>query len=284
MFPNVRLMVVAILATIAGIGSGLGLFATFRVNHEPLARLAEGGPSLQLAVDNPARGSEARAPLDARLPVNSAAKIISVPVIVPTASPAQADQAIDADSGSIQQVVAGPGAMDQSDNTASLAVSIPAEQSEVTPEAIAPSRRQTAAAAQDQQPAVSAATPPTGEQMAAINAAAENQQPGAKSEKSAENKAAKPTVRAARPAAQVRRVSRTVRARRTVTIATQRAYQYSQPIYYSRPTYAWTDGAAQASQPVKRVQIKRHRTAKTAAAPAASSSPSSATAGLSDIQ
>ena len=41
MFPNVRLMVVAILAAIAGISCGLGLFATFRVNHEPLARLAE---------------------------------------------------------------------------------------------------------------------------------------------------------------------------------------------------------------------------------------------------
>ena len=44
MFPNVRLMVVAILAAITGISCGLGLFATFRVNHEPLARLAEGSP------------------------------------------------------------------------------------------------------------------------------------------------------------------------------------------------------------------------------------------------
>ena len=52
MFPNVRLMIVAILAAIAGIGSGLGLFATFRVNHEPLARFAEGSSPLQLAFDN----------------------------------------------------------------------------------------------------------------------------------------------------------------------------------------------------------------------------------------
>jgi hypothetical protein len=29
----------------------LGLFATFRVNHEPLARFAAGGPPPQLAFD-----------------------------------------------------------------------------------------------------------------------------------------------------------------------------------------------------------------------------------------
>src|SRR5215471_12546451 len=58
MFPNVRLMVVAILAAIAGISCGLGLFATFRVNHEPLARLAEGSPPLQLALNNRALGRQ----------------------------------------------------------------------------------------------------------------------------------------------------------------------------------------------------------------------------------
>jgi len=61
-------MVVAILAAITGISCGLGLFATFRVNHEPLARLAEGSPPLQLALNNRALGSEAGAPLEAGLP------------------------------------------------------------------------------------------------------------------------------------------------------------------------------------------------------------------------
>src|SRR6516164_9699681 len=86
MFPNVRLMVVAILAAITGISCGLGLFATFRVNHEPLARLAEGSPPLQLALNNRALGSEAGAPLETRLPGKDAAKLISVPVIVATPS------------------------------------------------------------------------------------------------------------------------------------------------------------------------------------------------------
>ena len=87
MFPNVRLMVVAILAATTGISCGLGLFATFRVNHEPLARSAEGSPPLQLALNNRAVGSEAGA-LEARLPGKDAARLISVPVILVAPSPA----------------------------------------------------------------------------------------------------------------------------------------------------------------------------------------------------
>jgi len=302
MFPNIRLMVVAILAAIAGIGSGLGLFATFRVNHEPLARLAEGSPPLQLAFENRALGSDARAPLEARLPVNGAAKLITVPVIIDTPNPlpsslpspapsvasslapeqAEPDSAIAGDS-SVQQASADAGGPDQG-NTASLAVAMPAEQSSVTPEAIAPSQQETVAAAQDQQPAASAATAPTAEQTAAITTAAEDQQPAAKPAQSGESKAAKPAVKASRSAAQARRASKTVRVRRTpATVAAQPAYQYSQPTY-SQPTYTWTDGTAQASRSLKRVQIKRHRTAKKAALPAAQSSPSAATAGLSGTQ
>jgi len=48
MFPSVRLLLVATLASIAAIGCGLGLFAAFRVNHEPLTRLAHAGPPVQL--------------------------------------------------------------------------------------------------------------------------------------------------------------------------------------------------------------------------------------------
>jgi len=79
MFPNVRLMVVAILAAITGISCGLGLFAAFRVNHEPLARLAEGSPPLQLALNNRSLGSEAGAPLEARLPGKDAARLRRAP-------------------------------------------------------------------------------------------------------------------------------------------------------------------------------------------------------------
>jgi hypothetical protein len=277
MFPNSRLIVVAILAAIVGIGCGLGLFATFRINHEPLERLAEGSPPLQLAFDNRTLGSDTRAPLKARLPVDGAAKVISVPVIIATPSPAAEEARADsttAGDSSAQRAAAGAVAVDQS-NTASLAVAVPAEQSGVTPETIAPGQQEAVAAVPDQQPAASAATPSAAEQTAAVNAAAEDQQPAANPTTSEESNAAKPAARASRPAARARRAAKTVRTRRSVTTAA------AQPTYqYSQPTYTWTDGTAQASQSIKRVQIKRHRTAKTTA-PTAQSNPSAATAGLS---
>jgi hypothetical protein len=300
MFLNIRLMVVAILAAIAGIGSGLGLFATFRVNHEPLARLAEGSPPLQLAFDSLALGSDARMPLEARLPVSGAVKPISVPVVIPTpslpsavtldpatpspaAERAGADSAITGDSG-VQQATANAGAVDHT-NAANLAVAVPAEQSSVTPEALAPTvptQQETVAAAQDQRPAASAAPAPIAELTAAIDAAAENQQPAAKPAISADSNAAKPAAKTSRPAARARRASKTLRARRiAATVATQPVYQYSLPAY-AQPTYTWIDGTAQASQSVKRLQIRRHRTAKKAA-PAAPSHPAATTAGLGGL-
>ena len=295
MFPNVRLTVVAILAAIAGIGCGLGLFATFRVNHEPLARLAEGSPPLQLAFDNRALDSDARAPLEARLPVNGAPKVISVPVIIatpssapspatsPAAEQASADLAIAGDS-SVQQESAGAAVEDKS-NTASIAIAVPAEQSGVPPEA--PDLSETVAAVADQQPAASPASAPAARQTAAINAAAEDQQPAAKPTKSGDSKAAEPAARATRTPP-TRRAAKTVRARRTVaTVAARPTYQYPQATYsqptYSQPTYSWADGTAQAAQPVKRVQIKRRHTAKKTI-PAAQSNPAAVTAGLSGTQ
>ena len=286
MFPNVRLMVVAILAALAGIGCGLGLFATFRVNHEPLARLAEGSPPLQLAFDNRALDSDARAPLEARLPVNGVPNVISVPVIIATPTPApspaaeqaDADSAIVGDSG-VQQEPAGAAVQDKS-NTASLAIAVPAEQSGVTPEA--PDQQETVAAVLDQQPAASPASAPAVQQTAAISAVAEEQQLATKPTKAGGSKAAKPAARATR-APPTRRAAKTVRARRTMaTVAVRPSYQYSQATY-SQPTYSWADRTAQTTQPVKRVQIKRRHTAKKTM-PAAQSNPSAVTAGLSGTQ
>jgi len=320
MFPNVRLMVVAILAAIAGIGCGLGLFATFRVNHEPLARLAEGGPPMQLAFVDLAHGSDARPGLEVRLPVTGVAKIVSVPLIVPPPEPAAAEQAgadsaIAAESAGIEQPDAGAETTDQS-KTASLAVAVQTEPSNVNPEAAdgAPSQhpessdatsspQEVIAKAQDRVPAASAATASTVEQTAAVRTAALEQEPAVKPAPVAETKAAKPKARTSHPAASARRVIKTARARRPVaTVAAQSAYPYSQPTYtqsayaqpayaqsayaqqaYAQPTYTWTNGAAQAAQPVTRVQIKRHRAVKQTA-PVVQSNPSAATAGLSGTQ
>jgi hypothetical protein len=62
MFPNVRLMIVAIFASVVGISCGLGLFAAFRVNREPFAHSPNGGPSLPLVFATPAPATAAAAP------------------------------------------------------------------------------------------------------------------------------------------------------------------------------------------------------------------------------
>jgi hypothetical protein len=335
MFPNVRLMVVAILAAIAGISCGLGLFATFRVNHEPLARLAEGSPPMQLAVDNLALGSNARAGMESRLPVTGIAKMISVPVIVPIPEPAVAekagaDPAVATELASVQQAETGAETTDQG-NTTNPAVALQTEPPSMNPEAAgaaaaddsnsaatpvvaaqtapssvtaqaaaaAPGQQEVIATAQDQTPAVPATAASTVEQTAATDAAGPVQEPALKPTKAVDSKAAKTKTikpRISRPAAAARRPIKTVRARRTVTtVAAQSAYPYSQPTYsqpaysqsaysiYSQPTYTWMDGAAQPAQPVKRLQIKRSRSAKRTA-PIAHSTPSASAAGLSGTQ
>jgi hypothetical protein len=52
MFPNVRLMIVAVLASVAALSCGFGVFAAFRVSNEPLARLQAVATPLQLAADH----------------------------------------------------------------------------------------------------------------------------------------------------------------------------------------------------------------------------------------
>lgn len=52
MFPDVRLMIAAVAASVVALSCGFGVFAAFRVNHEPLARL-QSAP-LQLVVGNAA--------------------------------------------------------------------------------------------------------------------------------------------------------------------------------------------------------------------------------------
>lgn len=48
MFPNVRLLIAAILASVVALSCGFGVFAAFRVNHEPFVRLPPATAPLQL--------------------------------------------------------------------------------------------------------------------------------------------------------------------------------------------------------------------------------------------
>ena len=58
MFPNVRLLIGAMIASVVVLSCGFGVFAAFRVNHEPLARLPSVTAPVQLVADEPAAASE----------------------------------------------------------------------------------------------------------------------------------------------------------------------------------------------------------------------------------
>jgi hypothetical protein len=53
MFPNVRLQIVALFVSVVALSFGFGVFAAFRVNHEPLVQVPAAAP-LQLAPENTA--------------------------------------------------------------------------------------------------------------------------------------------------------------------------------------------------------------------------------------
>lgn len=74
MFPNVRLLIAAVVASVVALSCGFAVFAVFRVNHEPLSRLAAGATPLQLTAGNPMPPAAIPAPADSfgnRLSLNN---------------------------------------------------------------------------------------------------------------------------------------------------------------------------------------------------------------------
>jgi hypothetical protein len=75
MFPDVRHLIAAVVASVVALSCGFAMFATFRVNHEPLSRLAAGAAPLQLAGGNPTPGVAMPMPADSfgnRFPLKEA--------------------------------------------------------------------------------------------------------------------------------------------------------------------------------------------------------------------
>jgi hypothetical protein len=58
MFPNLRLIIVAIMASILGISCGLGVFAAFHVNRDPILLSPSGTPPLLVSNATPTAPSE----------------------------------------------------------------------------------------------------------------------------------------------------------------------------------------------------------------------------------
>jgi len=54
MFPNVRLQIVALFVSVVALSFGFGVFAAFRVNHEPLAEIPASIVPLQFGAENAA--------------------------------------------------------------------------------------------------------------------------------------------------------------------------------------------------------------------------------------
>jgi hypothetical protein len=75
MFPNVRILIAAVVVSVVALSCGFAMFAALRVNHEPLSRLATGAAPLQLAAGNPISSVAMPAPADSlgnRFPLNQA--------------------------------------------------------------------------------------------------------------------------------------------------------------------------------------------------------------------
>ncbi len=73
MFPNVRVMMAAIFASVVVLICGFGMFAVFRVGHEPLVRLPPATAPLQLIAHSDATPSQVAAgePFDRRFQISA---------------------------------------------------------------------------------------------------------------------------------------------------------------------------------------------------------------------
>jgi hypothetical protein len=99
MFPNVRLMIAAMAASVVVLSCGFGVFAAFRVNHEPLARLPAVTAPVQHVAENPPPASvtiATKEPFDSRFRFrkpeidDDAAEVTAsiAPSVKPSAAPA----------------------------------------------------------------------------------------------------------------------------------------------------------------------------------------------------
>ena len=75
MFPDIRLMIAAVLATVVVLICGFGMFAAFRVSHEPLVRLPAASIPIELSGDDTVTSTED--PFDRRFQISVAMLTVS---------------------------------------------------------------------------------------------------------------------------------------------------------------------------------------------------------------
>jgi hypothetical protein len=131
MFPNVRVMIAAIIASLLGMSCGLAVFAAFSVNHDPFVRPPSSAPPLPLVLGYAAPGPEkdAAAPFGVRFPLNvptGNGVPANIPIVAHEDVAAPAEPSAEAPAA----VPAAPNAPDESakaNNTTMTAVETPAE-------------------------------------------------------------------------------------------------------------------------------------------------------------
>ncbi len=125
MIPNVRVMMVALFASIVAISCGLGLFAAFRVNHEQFGGAPNGSPILQMAFAVPVSVTDAAAVADRSR------------MDMPAANAAAPDAAAIQDDGSGQETPQATG----NDQTGSVTTASPVDRSPLIVEDTNPAPR-----------------------------------------------------------------------------------------------------------------------------------------------
>jgi hypothetical protein len=97
MFPNVRLLIAAMIGSVVALSCGFSIFAALRVNHEPLARLPSGSAPLQLLASispSPPIAVAAVEPIERGLragDTSGGAGLADAPTRAPAASDREAD-------------------------------------------------------------------------------------------------------------------------------------------------------------------------------------------------
>jgi hypothetical protein len=113
MIPTIRSMLVATLLTMAVLVGGFGLFAAFRVNHEPLARLPVAATPFQLASIDAAPRALSFAPDQTRLESSEALRAVATVVSTPDTDevavvPATADDSATKSRPALEQIATAP--------------------------------------------------------------------------------------------------------------------------------------------------------------------------------
>jgi hypothetical protein len=90
MLPNVRFIIGAVAVSLAVLVGGFALFATIRVNHEPISRLASGAAPLPLVADSTAPPADTSQSFGVRFQVMQD-QIAGASATLPPSAPARAD-------------------------------------------------------------------------------------------------------------------------------------------------------------------------------------------------